>query len=211
MAVHLKKKKHAQTQDECKICTSNEELEEANRPSPHTRRTHTDKCNSVVWHDLSQRECAGASVTSAEVKRALCQGEVCTQIGTPPQLSPLRDLDDKSKLTSVPIHSPAVNVILQEVQLITRLRIAEPQQLSNLRLIGRILIDCTLQELAELLVELLVVTLLLGGAFQTCSVWLRRLLVLPTRFASRPSQWSPARRPLDGAASVAAVTAAGYL
>ena len=30
-----------------------------------------DKCNSVVCRNLSQRECVGASVTSAEVKRAL--------------------------------------------------------------------------------------------------------------------------------------------
>ena len=37
---------------------------------------------------LSQRECVGASVTSADVRRALCQGEVCTQIDTPPQLGP---------------------------------------------------------------------------------------------------------------------------
>ena len=31
----------------------------------------TDKCNSVSWLSLSQRECVGASVTSAEVKSTL--------------------------------------------------------------------------------------------------------------------------------------------
>ena len=114
-----------------------------------------------------------------------------------------------------------VKVFLDAIQLITRLRIAEPHQLSNLRLIGRILMDCTLQELAELFVELLAATLLLadvrkhftarlcGGASQTFSVLLRRLLVLPNRFASHPSHWSPARHPLTAAASVAAVAAAG--
>ena len=36
--------------------------------------------NSDLWRNLSQRACVGASVTSAEVKRAMCQGEVYTQI-----------------------------------------------------------------------------------------------------------------------------------
>ena len=49
----------------------------------------SDKCNSSLWHNLSQRECVGSSVTSAEVRRALCQGEVYTQIVTHPQLGPL--------------------------------------------------------------------------------------------------------------------------
>ena len=53
------------------------------------------------------------------------------------------------------------NVFLQASQVITRLRIAEPHELSSLRLVGRILLDWTLQELAELFVELLVATLLL--------------------------------------------------
>ena len=52
------------------------------RPREHRRtllcaRT-TDKCNCVSWRSLSQRECVGASVTSAEVRSALCKGDTCT-------------------------------------------------------------------------------------------------------------------------------------
>ena len=49
------------------------------------------------------------------------------------------------------------------MQLITRLRVAEPHRLGNLCLIGRILVDCKFQELAEELVELLVALLLLDN------------------------------------------------
>ena len=65
----------------------------------------------------------------------------------------------------------------------------------------------------ELLVELLVAILLLDDVrklfLNTCSSLLRQLLVLPTRFASRPCQWTPARCPF--AATAASVAAAGSL
>ena len=47
-----------------------------------------------------------------------------------------------------------------DIQLITRLQIAELYQVDNLCLIGRTLMDCKFQELAELLVELLSIFLL---------------------------------------------------
>ena len=78
----------------------------------------------------------------------------------PPQLGPLCDLAGQIKfhftIPSLCYCLHAVNVIVQATQLITRHRIAEPHQLDNLPLIGRILIDYRFQELAELLVELLV-------------------------------------------------------
>ena len=153
-----------------------------------------------LWRNLSQRECVGASVTIAEVRSTLCQGEVYTLIVTLPQLGPLCDLAGNSKFTSLPGH-PATATMRsmcppQAIQLITRLRIAQPHQLGNLCLICRILMDCKFQELAELLVELLLAILLLDNVLQTLGITFR------TKFScslakSRSSAEPPARYPKE--------------
>ena len=62
------------------------------------KRSHVQLCFMAT---LSQRECVGASVTSAADRCALCRGEVCMQIDTRPQLGQLRQLRgsaDRAKL-----------------------------------------------------------------------------------------------------------------
>ena len=69
--------------------SSSHDFRESYRFGPQSSiHIDSDNCHSVLWRNLSQRECVGASVTSAEVKRARCQGEVYTQIVTLPQLRP---------------------------------------------------------------------------------------------------------------------------
>ena len=135
------------------------------QPDTQTHRhTDTDKWNSVWWHDLSQSECVGACVTSAVDKCALCKSEMYTQIVTHPKLC-TGDRSDMSKFTLLPKNS-ATDFVWSTCSF-NRFRsspdfvLLKPHQLSNLRLTGRILMDCTLPDLAELLVELLAAILLL--------------------------------------------------
>ena len=52
-------------------------------------RPRTVKWKSGLWHNLSQRECVGVSVTSAAVRCVLSKGEVYMQVDTPTQHGPL--------------------------------------------------------------------------------------------------------------------------
>ena len=46
--------------------------------------------NFVLWHNLSQRECVGGSVTGSKDKRTLCKSDMYMQIDTLPQQDQLR-------------------------------------------------------------------------------------------------------------------------
>ena len=61
------------------LCLASETFERFHRVSIRTTLRYHNRCNSVLWRNLSQSECVVASVRSAEVRRALCQGEENTQ------------------------------------------------------------------------------------------------------------------------------------
>ena len=60
------------------LCLASETFERFHLWRRSTTLRYDDKWNSVLWHDLSQRECVCASVISAADKCAQCRSEVYT-------------------------------------------------------------------------------------------------------------------------------------
>ena len=60
-----------------------------------------------MWPNFSQRDKLVDLVTSAVYKRSLCKSEMHLQIDTPPQLSQLRGLVDKVKLSTPSVANDA--------------------------------------------------------------------------------------------------------